>query len=28
MGERPSRLGLVGVALILAGLYLVARNAS
>lgn len=28
LGERPSRLGFVGVALILAGLYLVARNAS
>jgi drug/metabolite transporter (DMT)-like permease len=27
LGERPSRLGFVGVALILAGLYLVARNA-
>ena len=28
LGERPTRLGFVGVALILAGLYLVARNAS
>ena len=28
LGERPSRLGFVGVALILAGLYLVARKAS
>lgn len=28
LGERPTRLGFVGVALILAGLYLVARNTS
>lgn len=28
LGERPSRLGFVGVALILAGLYLIVRNAS
>lgn len=28
LGERPTRLGIVGVALILAGLYLVARNTS
>ncbi len=27
-GERPSRLGFAGVALILAGLYLITRNAS
>ncbi len=28
LGERPTRMGFVGVALMLAGLYLVARNAS
>jgi drug/metabolite transporter (DMT)-like permease len=28
LGERPSRLGFAGVALILAGLYLITRNAS
>ena len=28
LGERPARSGLIGVALVLAGLYFIARNAS